>query len=157
MKPASMVLRGLRQALQKRGYRYRGQSDVDTATPWYNAPFEAPNYSQLPERYDWYMSQGFGQECPRMWANASDNGAHERFGRLQTTFYGPAFMFFMVIGWSIYADILHRALKGDDEYFYTTLVVDHEKYPFDSCYEYLPGGFKNDPAYQAHINSPHTY
>ena len=42
-------------AVQKRGFRYRGQSDVDTATPWYWAPFEAPNYSQLPERYDWYM------------------------------------------------------------------------------------------------------
>eukprot|EP01061_Rhynchopus_euleeides_P007567 TRINITY_DN16617_c0_g1_i1.p1 TRINITY_DN16617_c0_g1~~TRINITY_DN16617_c0_g1_i1.p1 ORF type:complete len:168 (+),score=40.90 TRINITY_DN16617_c0_g1_i1:33-506(+) len=141
---------------QVRCYRYRGQADIDVQTPWYWTPVEAPNYSQLPERWDWYMFQGYGQETHRFFVNPSAWGEHERMGRLFTTFMGTAFgfLFFTQLGFRAQT---YSTFLGEDKDYLVSHYSDYAKHPFDGMYLYSPMSSPRDPAYVRHINSKDTY
>ncbi|KAJ9472593.1 hypothetical protein DIPPA_06883 [Diplonema papillatum] len=142
---------------QTRAFRYRGNSDLDTGTPWYWMPMEAPNYSQLPERFDAYMFNGFGQEMPRLFYNISPNGEHEKFGRHQAPFLGCAGVMFIVLMYVWGYGRLIRLFRDDEDNFNVKRIMDIKKYPFDNNYLWVPGTRANDPNYQAHIRSSGSY
>ena len=139
-------------ARQVRTFRYRGNADIDTETPWYWTPLEAPNYSQLPDKYDNYMYvrhdvqqtlapltyphlrrcryQGYGQEHTKLFVNYGQCGEHERMGRHYTTWLG-AFMSFiimvMLIGYN-FPRITSQIREGDDKWW--THTTDFKKVSF---------------------------
>eukprot|EP01064_Diplonema_japonicum_P000985 TRINITY_DN1064_c1_g2_i1.p1 TRINITY_DN1064_c1_g2~~TRINITY_DN1064_c1_g2_i1.p1 ORF type:complete len:157 (+),score=41.25 TRINITY_DN1064_c1_g2_i1:40-510(+) len=156
MNKQAMVVRTALKG-QARGFRYRGQADMDVTTPWYWLPMEAPNYTQLPEKYDLYMAQGFGQEQVRVSYNPGASGEHERMGRKYTTLLQCGGCFLLAIGYLWYMGKLAKTFRTDEDHFNNVRLSDFRKYPFDNLYEYTAGAVLNDPAYYKHINSKGTY
>eukprot|EP00756_Hemistasia_phaeocysticola_P001906 Hpha_TRINITY_DN11316_c0_g1::TRINITY_DN11316_c0_g1_i1::g.62971::m.62971 len=140
---------------QKRGFRYRGQSDVDTQTMYYWMPMESPNYSGLPEHWDQYMWHGFGQEVFRYMMNTG--GEHDRMGRKYTkvsnVLYGYIYTWLLLWLWTK----IYYFFRPEEEYFYNMRLYDFPKKPFDNLYLHQWMSDAKDPMFIEHINSTSTY